>query len=375
MATVVVGGQIGSEGKGLIVGHIAGSYRVHVRVGAANAGHTLYVNGEKHVVQQLPCAAYANPFAQLVLGAGAIISSEILRREIVANVKWREKNNVPPLRLLIDKRAHVITDEHVQMEQKYNLEQTIGSTSSIAREGIGAAQACRVSRTKYETIEQAKTRVLIDLERWVGIGNTVELLHSAEMMHTRILLEGTQGTGLDNVLGVEYPYVTSRHVTAAGIAADCGLGPRHIQSVVIVVRTFPIRVAGPSGPFYHDSKEISWSDIGVDEQKEKTTVTKKIRRVATFSYEQLRYAVRVNGATEIALNFADYVAPEVYGAAGFYSWQDVKKIDGVGPMIGKIEAENFVPVTMIGTGPETVIDRQPPPDLNSSESKPMSVRA
>src|SRR4051794_26179448 len=117
MITCVVGGQFGSEGKGAIAAAIAGEYDIHVRVGAANAGHTVYTAPhsdpgkaypQKHVLQQIPCAAYTHPGASLVLGPGALISPEILRAEIKLNEEWRVAKGLPDLRLLIDWRAHVI---------------------------------------------------------------------------------------------------------------------------------------------------------------------------------------------------------------------------------------------------------------------------
>lgn len=353
--TAVVGGQFGSEGKGAVVGHMASGASVHVRVGAANAGHTLYVDGEKHVLQQLPCAAYANPWAKLVLGAGAMISLDVLNREIEENIRWRKDRGLPNLKLYVDHRAHVVTEEHVRQEQATDLAERIGSTSATAREGIGAAQAARVMRVGYRQVKGT------DLQYGL-LQDTVRDLHDAVALDTHILLEGTQGAGLSNTTGF-YPYVTSRNTTASGLAADCGFGPADIDHVIVVLRTFPIRVAGNSGPFWPDSAEKHWEDMGINPDTERTTVTKKVRRVATFSYDQAKQAARLNSASEFALMFADYLAPELRGERGLHTADDLAEVDYVGPMISHLERITGVPVTMVGTGPQTIIDRQPSQQL------------
>lgn len=362
MITALVGAQFGSEGKGLIAGHLAKREdirEIHVRVGAANAGHTVYAYGEKHVVQQIPCAAYANPWARLVLGAGALISPEIFLAELRTLREWRAAQAQPPPLIYIDQRAHAVTDQHKIAEQLSGLQERIGSTSATAREGIGAAQAMRVMRTDYALAIDELPKLLDYREQHlISWCNSIKLLHDAATFGTDILLEGTQGTGLSNTTGF-YPYVTSRDTTAAALAAQVGFGPRDINRVVLVARTFPIRVAGNSGPFWPDSAETDWETLGVDAQKEKTTVTKKIRRVATFSYAQIREAVKLNSATDIALTFADYLAPELAGQKGPVAAAATDSYDHVGPMVRKIEDQTGVPVTMIGTGPDSVIDRSP----------------
>jgi adenylosuccinate synthase len=369
----VVGGQYGSEGKGLIVGHIAKDYDHHVRVGAANAGHTVYTAGhmkyisdsdldagrpveyeyEKHVMQQIPCAAYANPKASLYIGPGAQISPEIFMEEITALDAWRAGHGLSSPQVIVDPRAHVVTDEHIQREQESDLARRIGSTSTIAKEGIGAAQAARVMRDEscYNVREWYLDRVV---QPEIFLADVPMLLDAADS----ILLEGTQGTGLSLTTG-QFPYVTSRNTTAAGLCADMGVAPSRLAPsqqgrVILVCRSYPIRVAGNSGPFWGDSLELDWPSIGVDPENERTTVTKKVRRVAEFSLEQVAYAATLNGATEIALTFADYIEPELYGVSG----EDVD-LGNVDLYIERIEARTGLPVSYIGTGPHSVIERHP----------------
>ncbi len=366
----VVGGQFGSEGKGAVVGHIARKYGHHVRVGAANAGHTVYtpdysklpVTGpsnvpmsyEKHVMQQIPCAAYANPKADLYIGPGAQISHEIFEAELRRLTWWRGERGLSGPRVHVDRRAQVITYEHIEREQQSGLAERIGSTSTIAKEGIGAAQAARVMRD--ETCVQVGEWYEIQggIPEGVQLTDTPNLLNRVAWTDEGILLEGTQGTGLSLTTG-DFPYVTSRNPTSAGLCADAGLAPTHLDRVILVVRSYPIRVAGPSGPFAPDSIELTWEAIGVNPEKERTTVTKKIRRVATFSMMQVYHAAQMNGATEIALMFADYVDPSVAGVSGDDPGDWLR--GPVSELVHQIEDCVGIPVTYVGTGPHSMIER------------------
>lgn len=394
----VVGGQFGSEGKGLIVGEIAKDYGHHVRVGAANAGHTLYTQTgvdddvamgslprfhEKHVMQQLPCAAYANPEATLYIGPGALISLEIFVRELDRLWTWRREHGLPTPVVYVDPRAHVITEEQIVAEQQTGLAERIGSTSTIAREGIGIAAADRVLRA--ERCVRITDRQAFDLfGRWAGEIASPENARDAsfgfqvrdvpmtlardrvKMGNYHILLEGTQGTGLSNTTGF-FPYCTSRNTTVAGLCGDAGIAPTHVDRVILVCRAYPIRVAGNSGPFYVGSQEIAWSDIGIDAENERTTVTKKVRRVATFSMDQVDEAVVLNGATEIALTFADYIDPEIAGYRGESG--EATSLDAwpkVAQLVDDIEEVTQTPVTFIGTGPHSVIHYPSPYRLRAA---------
>lgn len=352
MIDAVVGGQFGSEGKGLVVGEIAKRYGVHVRVGASNAGHTVYVDGEKHVVQSIPVAAYANPDAMLILGPGALISMEILVAEINRNVAWRQANGHGDLRLIIDPRAHVITDEHIEAEANTDLAERIGSTSTISKEGIGTATAARVMRQE-NCLRMGD--LTIDPATGVEVRDTIEFIDAYRGdVGKHVLLEGTQGTGLSLTTG-DFPYVTSRNPTASGLAADAGIGPRDITNVIMVLRTFPIRVAGKSGPFGPGSQELTFDEIGVP--PEKTTVTKLQRRIATFSMLQAQQAALINSANRVVLTFGDYIAPSIANKT------KLEESDGddyrVGRLMGmtqRIEVATRTTVIGVGTGPASMID-------------------
>jgi adenylosuccinate synthase len=357
----VVGGQFGSEGKGAVTAYLARTYDHHVRAGAANAGHTMFstwggLAPTRHVMQQVPCAAYANPLAALYLGPGALISPEILSAEMEKLHLWRAKRKLQfsgETLIYIDHHAQVISPAQIAEEQKSGLAERIGSTSTIAKEGIGVAQADRVMRA--ERCVEAEEVDWNRLDDWGGIetADVPFILDTVLRANEKVLLEGTQGTGLSLTTGF-FPYVTSRNTTAAGLCADCGVAPGRVDRVVLVLRTYPIRVAGPSGPFYHDSEEIDWQAIGVNPEAERTTVTRKIRRVATFSMEQAVEAVRLNGATEIALMFADYIEPFLHGSV---RRADLDESPAMTAFIQMLEDATGIPVTMVGTGPRSIIRR------------------
>lgn len=356
--TALVGGQYGSEGKGAIAAHLAKEYDVAVRVGAANAGHTFYTyrpgKPEKQVVQQLPCAAYANPECTLILGPGALISPEILYAELEHNREWREQHALPEARLLVDYRAHVVQAHHIEREQATDLAERIGSTSTIAKEGIGAAEAAKVMR-EHQCVQALDIEP--DLEdRGAEVLDVVSELRRALDGGAQVMLEGTQGTGLSLTHG-HFPYTTSRDTTAGALAAQCGIGPTLVDDVFMVMRTFPIRVHGNSGPFWFDSREVSFAKLGLE--PERTTVTKLERRIATFSYEQAKVAAQVNGATGIALTFADYVMPGLAGVtdptlAGAVNNEQSEELLA---MINTLERECRCPVYWVGTGPRSIVER------------------
>lgn len=369
-ATAIVGAQFGSEGKGLIVGHLAQQFDHHVRVGAANAGHTLYTydwfdgvhepptGRAKHVMQQLPCAAYANPDAALYIGPGALISPEILDREIRDLIQWRRRCGMADPVIYIDPRAHVITDWQIADEAVSGLEERIGSTSATAREGVGAAQADRVMR-QARCIAVGDydgaffTRMAKDAIAFID----VPMLLGGQAKQ-QILLEGTQGTGLSLTTG-DFPYVTSRNTTAAGLCADAGIPPTDIEEVGVVARTYPIRVAGNSGPFHNGSEEITWGTIGIDPENERTTVTKKIRRVATFSLSQIEESIILNGASWIALTFCDYVDPLIAGASTDFGGEPIRTLSAfpeIESMVQTIQKVTGVRVAYLGTGPHSVLE-------------------
>jgi adenylosuccinate synthase len=290
LVDVLVGGQFGSEGKGNIAAYLAPEYDLLVRSGGPNAGHTVMNDRGKHVQHHLPSGTTVSN-ARLLLTSAAVINVEVLMDEIAAA-------GVDVERLVIDRKATVITDEHQRAEAE--LKTAIGSTG----QGVGYATAGRITGRDGTCMLAEQVAELQPF-----LGDALDVLDSVLRQGGRVFVEGTQGAGLSLHHG-PYPHVTSRDTNASGILAEAGVPPHRVRRVVMVVRTYPIRVAGPSGAL---TSEISWEDVstrsGLDlgelTAQEHTTTTKRLRRVGEFDWELLRKSASLNGPTDIALTFAD----------------------------------------------------------------------
>lgn len=292
--TIVVGGQYGSEGKGKVAHHIARATaaKASVRVGGPNSGHTVVTPGGRTFrLRHLPTAAVL-PDVVCVLGAGSYIDVERLLSEI-------EATNLAPARLCVDPKASIISAEDKRAETDSRLRQRVGSTLS----GTGAAVRRRVLRSTDVRLANDEPR----LKAFLGPAN--ELLREILERNGRVLIEGTQGFGLSLLHGPAFPFATSRDTTAAGFLAESGLSPFDVDDVALVIRAFPIRVAGNSGPL---ENEIDWPTVTQESGSptpivEHTTVTNLERRVARFDPAIVRSAIRANRPTRVFLNHVDYV--------------------------------------------------------------------
>ena len=344
--TILVGGQYGSEGKGAIARHVANEYDVHVRVGSPNAGHTIWWNGEKHVMQSIPCG-WVNPNANIVIGRGALLNMKQFMKELVHILTY-----FPDFltRLYIDPKAGILDEKYHEEEggTEGEMHKRIGSTG----EGVGIARIARIRRDgKFKLFEDVAEEY--GLEQCI-CPNTPKMLADWQDAGADILIEGTQGSGL-SLLHSHYPYCTSVDTNASGIAAEVGLAPSRITDVLMVVRTYPIRVAGTSG---YMKDEISWEELnkrierlgGETIKPEKTTVTKKVRRIAEWDDELFEQACLLNAPTEIALTFADYIDPSI---ADTTKAEDIQKSKVVDFIKGRIPTDK---IKYIGTGAKTVVD-------------------
>jgi adenylosuccinate synthase len=287
LVDVLVGGQYGSEGKGNIVGHIAPEY---LRVGGPNAGHKVYAEPEPEAYFHLPSGTERAPKAQLLLGAGAVICPPKLLSEIATH-------HVDAERLSIDPQAMIIEEEDRELE-----EQLLATISSTAQ-GVGAASARKIMGRGQKLKPQVRLAKDVS-ELRPFIRGSQDILERVFARGERVLLEGTQGTTLSLHHGI-YPWVTSRETTVAGCLADAGIASTRVRRVIMVCRTYPIRVGGPSG---HMELEIGYEELatrsGIDinelKKAEKTTTTKKQRRLGEFDWEQLHRSTILNGPTDIA---------------------------------------------------------------------------
>lgn len=345
----VVGGQFGSEGKGVIVHYLADRYEAHCRTGGPNAGHSFYDRaGRLWKMQMLPCG-WTNQDAMLFIGPGAVVDLDRLTQE-ARDVETKTGYSVWD-RLVISSQAAVLDERHHHTEggTEGELHQRIGSTG----EGVGAAREARMAR------DPSRISLVRDAYERHGIGSgcisedVPETLGAMRRVGDSILLEGTQGAGLSLVHG-PWPYVTSADTNAATLAADNGIPPHHVSQVLLVVRSHPIRVAGNSGPLY---RETSWEELSNSlgrEVIERTTVTKKVRRVGLWDEQLVDRAVVLNGPTAFALTFADYLDPADEGKTRFIDLGAKTRA-----FVEYLESRWGIPVAFVGTGGPrwSVIDR------------------
>lgn len=340
--TVLVGGQYGSEGKGAVAAFVADQYQIHVRVGSPNAGHTIYWNGEKHVMQTIPCG-WINPDALIVIGRGALLHMSRLMEELEHIEKYYPNFR---MRFVIDAEAGILDEKFRETEGGTHgeMHKRIGSTG----EGVGPARVARINR------DPSQFRRFKDVAAEYGLSdclvyNTPAFIACAQDCGDNVLIEGTQGSAL-SLLHSFWPYCTSIDTNAAGIISEVGLAPSRVTDVLMVCRTYPIRVAGNSGPM---KGETSWEALSAKigkEVTEKTTVTKKTRRVAEWDDDLFRQSCLLNAPTEIALMFTDYVDPALYGAT------NIEAIHNSAALTQFVAEHNIRNIKYYGTGPATMVE-------------------
>jgi adenylosuccinate synthase len=320
-STVVVGGFFGDEGKGKIISYLAQNDNptIVVRGGAGpNAGHTIEDGDKKYKVRMLP-SGFLNKKARLMVGPGVVVNPDVLHKEISEfDVSGRT---------FVDFNCGIIEQSHLEIDSGGRLKEKIGSTGS----GTGPANADRAMRTlkMAKEIDSLK-KYLIDVPGEVN---------SALKRDEAVLVEGTQGTFLSLWHGT-YPFVTSKDVTASGICADIGLGPKNVDDVMVVFKSYVTRVGtgvmeGELSP--EETASRGWSEVG--------TVTGRQRRAAEFDFSLAKRAVLLNSATQIALTKLDVLFPECAHLQSFDKLSDAAK-----SFVTKIEDALDVPVLLIGTG-------------------------
>lgn len=309
LVDVLVGGQFGSEGKGHIASYLAPEYHVLLRVGGPNAGHTVYEEPKPYIFHHLPSGTRCSE-AHLVLGPGATLWIPQLMKEIA-------DCRISSQRLSIDPQAMIIEEADREFEAK-SLKRSIGSTA----QGVGHATARKILRRAADPPVRF-ARDIKEIRPFVR--ETRLVLDDAFARGQKVFLEGTQGTGL-SLHHDSYPYVTSRDTAVSGCLAEAGIAPSRVRRIVLVCRTYPIRVQNPprgtSGPM---TIELEWDEIsrrsGIPLEEllgaEVTSTTKRKRRVGEFDWTLLRRSASLNGPTDIAITFADYVSIENRAARRF----------------------------------------------------------
>lgn len=362
--TVVLDSQAGSCGKGKFIGYLAQKDNASFAINnfMSNAGHTYEDDKYGRVMTQHLPTSMVNHDTQLYIGPGAAITPSILFDEIL-----HYRDIIGDREIVINPRAMVIKPEHAEKEK-----QIIRSGSTF--KGCGAACADKVMRVpgtqlfgewyRYEdwseVVGQKMDRDSVNfILSHVRVEDGMFDLNNAIDCGESVMIEGSQGCDLDINYGLPYPNTTSRQCHAGQLVADCGISPRLVTDIVMIMRPYPIRISNKtnigidiSSGDYDGSQELTWDEIkkrcgapeGVD-FGEMTTVTKKMRRVFEMNWDRLEYVTLLNRPTCIALNFVQYLD---YNALGCKKLRDLPS--KVRSFIDRVEDVTNVKVGLIGTG-------------------------
>ncbi len=330
MVDVILGLQWGDEGKGKIVDYFAPNYDIVARFqGGPNAGHTLYVEGKKMVLHQIPSGIFHQNKVN-VIGNGVVLDPITLKKECdaVAAFGIDVKKN-----LFISQRTNIIVPTHRALDKASELskgESKIGSTLK----GIGPAYMDKTGRnalrvgdllnknfnTLYSELKQKHQKLLDnfhfneDISAWeTEFFEALEFLKSLNVINCeyfinnqikagkKVLAEGAQGSMLDIDFGT-YPFVTSSNTISAGVCTGLGVSPNQINEVMGVTKAYCTRVGG--GPFPSELNDATGEElrrIG----SEFGATTGRPRRCGWIDLVALRYACMINGVTQVIMTKAD----------------------------------------------------------------------
>jgi adenylosuccinate synthase len=328
-ATVIVGAQWGDEGKGKIVDLLAqGSHIVCRYQGGPNAGHTIVRDDETFKLHHVPSGIlYEGKIS--VIGAGCVVDPGLLVDELDA----LEARGISTEGVRLSGNAHLIMPWHVAIDSAS--ERRLGKLQiGTTRRGIGPAYSdkaarlgirvqdvldAKILREKFETALAEKSRLLDEplepgdladrMETYAArlrpyIADTSLLVDQALRRGQRVLLEGAQGTLLDLDHGT-YPFVTSSNPIAGAAATGVGIGPTRIDHVIGVAKAYVTRVGeGPFPTEIEGADQARVRELGA----EYGTTTGRERRCGWLDLVGLRFAVRVNGLTSLALTKLDVLS-------------------------------------------------------------------
>jgi len=326
---VLLGLQWGDEGKGKAVDVLTPNYNIIARFqGGPNAGHTLEIDGNKHVLHTIPSGIFQGDKIN-VIGNGVVLDPALFKAEVDA---LAVSGHPLTERLKISKKAHLILPTHRLLDAAYESAKGSGKIGTTGK-GIGPAYTDKVSRNGLrvgdilhnfeEKYEAAKARHIAILEQYKFEYDLAELekawfegiecIKSFELIDSeifvndalksgkKVLAEGAQGTMLDVDFG-SYPFVTSSNTVCAGACTGLGVAPRNIGEVYGIFKAYCTRVG--SGPFpteLFDETGDKIRDLG----HEYGSVTGRPRRCGWVDLVALKYAIMINGVTQLIMMKSD----------------------------------------------------------------------
>jgi adenylosuccinate synthase len=330
MVDVILGLQWGDEGKGKIVDYFAPRYDVVARFqGGPNAGHTLYVEGKKIVLHQIPSGIFHQNILN-VIGNGVVLDPVILKKECetVAAYGIDVKKN-----LFISERTNLIIPTHRAIDKASELQKGEGKIGSTLK-GIGPAYMDKTGRnalrvgdlldknfiSQYIRLRLKHQKLLDnfnfteDIITWEEeFFDAIEFLRSLNIVNgeyfinnkiaegKKVLAEGAQGSMLDVDFGT-FPFVTSSSTISAGVCTGLGVAPKQINEVLGVTKAYCTRVG--SGPFPTELKDAQGEELRKTGSEYGAT-TGRPRRCGWIDLVALRYACMVNGVTQVVMTKAD----------------------------------------------------------------------
>ena len=315
----MIGLQWGDEGKGKIVDYLAGGFDAVCRFsGGSNAGHTVVIGGRRHTFHLVPSGALKGK--ELLIGAGVAVDPTILREEI--SILPKEVRG----RLTVDGRCSLVSPQDKELDRV--IEEMRGSSAlGTTKRGVGPSYALRAFRLsprasdlvegfEYGPLAELYERLSVDptgLTGWAEeskallgglVGDVAGRISRIGENGGSVLFEGSQGTLLDLIHG-SYPFVTSTHTTASYIPAALGISPSLAGNSLGVTKCYVTRVGG--GPFPTETTGPTGEQMRALGNEFGAT-TGRPRRVGWLDSVALRYAARINGASEIALTKVDVLS-------------------------------------------------------------------
>lgn len=328
---VVLGSFFGDEGKGKIIDYLSENASVSVRCsGGNNAGHTIKVNGKKFAFHLIP-SGILNSNTKALIGNGVVIDPKVLIEEI----NNLNANGYSTKNLYISNKAHIIMPYHILFDKMLEENRGKNKIGTTAR-GIGPAYCDKYERTgirvedfitpKFRELAQInitnKNKILeafgyptLDIDEIITeyegyaeilkpyVRDTINIIHQSLENNENILCEGAQATLLDIDFGT-YPYVTSSNPTIGGVCTGTGIGAKDIGEVYGVLKAYSSKVG--EGPFITEQDNEIGNTIR-ELGHEYGTTTKRPRRCGWLDLVALKYAVRINGITGLAINHVDTI--------------------------------------------------------------------
>lgn len=353
LVDVILGLQWGDEGKGKIVDYLADKYDIIARFqGGPNAGHTLYIDGVKHVLHTIPSGIFRKGKINYI-GNGVVIDPITLVKEI----ENLEKQGVPVQeRLVISKRANLILPSHKMLDAASENAKGASKIGSTLK-GIGPTYMDKTGRNglrfgdiieedfivKYELLKAKHLQLLqmynfdFDLnemeKEWFEAVEKLKTLKQVESVYfinealkkgKRILAEGAQGSMLDIDFGT-YPFVTSSNTISAAVCTGLGISPKHIGEVIGITKAYCTRVGG--GPFPSELED----EVGEKLRQvggEFGATTGRPRRCGWIDLPALNYACLINGVTKLIITKADILNSfEEFGVCTHYAYDNKETKD------------------------------------------------